>query len=50
MYPIGGRKMEREQGTLKFLKAGEKVKYEIEFEILDSSERIDSTVQEIKSI
>ena len=50
MYPIGGRKMEREQGTLKFLKAGEKVKYEIEFEILDSSVRIDSTVQEIKSI
>ena len=50
MYPIGGRKMEREQGTLKFLKAGEKVKYEIEFEILDTFKKIEDTIQEIKSI
>jgi len=50
MYPAGGRKMEREQGTLKFLEAGEKVKYQIEFEILDTIEGIEKTVQEIKSI
>jgi len=50
MYPAGGRKMEREQGTLKFLQPGEKVKYKIEFEILDTSKRIESIIQEIKSI
>jgi hypothetical protein len=50
MYPIGGRKMEREQGTLRFLKSGEKVKYQINFEILNTSKKIESTIQEIKSI
>lgn len=50
MYPAGGRKMEREQGTLKFLQPGEKVKYKIGFEILDTSEKIESIIQEIKSI
>jgi len=50
MHPAGGRKMEREQGTLKFLQPGEKVKYKIGFEILDTSEKIESIIQEIKSI
>jgi hypothetical protein len=50
MYIVGGRKMEREKGTLKFLEPGEIAKYNIEFEILTESKEIKNTIKEIQSI
>lgn len=38
--PVGGRAAEREKGTLKFIKPGEKVSFKLEFNILKSNEDI----------
>ncbi|MCD4670845.1 MAG: aldose 1-epimerase family protein [Actinomycetia bacterium] len=38
--PVGGRKAEREKGTLKFIEPGEKVSFRLEFNILKSNEDI----------
>ena len=37
---VRGRKIEREKGTLKFIKPGEKIDYRLEFNILTSNEDI----------
>lgn len=38
--PVGGRKAEREKGTLKFIEPGESVDFRLEFNILKSNEDI----------
>ena len=50
MYIVGGRKMEREKGTLKFLEPGEILKYKLEFELLTNSKQIEDTIKDIQSI
>lgn len=40
--PVGGRKAEREKGTLKFIEPGEKVNFKLEFNILRSNSDIQS--------
>ena len=38
---VGGRKAEREKGTLKFIEPGERINYRLEFNILKSSKDIE---------
>jgi len=38
---VGGRKVEREKGTLKFIEPGERINYRLEFNILKSSKDIE---------
>ena len=46
---IRGRSIEREEGNLKFIEPGEKLKYNLEFKILNSNDEIDKYRKSIQS-
>ena len=45
---ISGRKLEREKGNLKYIKPGERINFNLEFEILDSKEGIVSLKKKLR--
>ena len=47
---IRGRSVEREEGNLKFIEPGQKLKYNLEFKILNSNEEIDKYRKSIQQI